>query len=96
MNQLCGFLQRFIFYVYVVLSRVVLYSLIEQVFYGTMCTQSIFSSHLSRLAEGLQVYAFNSEILAETVFYKSLAKQVIFYLHRKGAQLPFHHPVFAS
>lgn len=38
MNQLCGFLQKFTFYVYIVLSRVVPYSLIERVSYGTMCT----------------------------------------------------------
>lgn len=95
MNWPCHFLQKFIFCVYIVLSRVVPYSLIEEVSYRK-CTHKILLPPTSVGLAGLQVWASDSKILAETLFYKSMAKQVLFYCHRKGAQLPFHHPVFAT
>jgi len=48
----------------------------------------IFSPPTSAgFAAGLRVYASKSEILAETVFYKPLAKQVIFLLSQKRSSI---------
>lgn len=92
LNQLSGFLQKSIFYMHLVVPC----SLIEQVSCGTMGTWNIFSCHLTGFSGRTAGVCLQLRNAGRDSFYKSLAKEVTFYLHRKGTQFPFHHQVFVS